>query len=68
MVVHFVTETHIRALTELGSTGRAQTWSVGIFFQARKNGMIYFLMALSVRVVYLVTETQKWALTELGFT
>ena len=36
-----------RALTELGSTWRAQTWSVGIFFQARKNGMVYFAVVTS---------------------
>ena len=55
-----------RALTELGFTWRAQTWSVGIFFQARKNGMVYFLIVPSVRVGHLVTKTQKCALTELG--
>ena len=56
------------ALTELGSTYRAQTWSVGIFFDARKNGMIYFAVVASIGVVHLVTETRKWAPTELGST
>ena len=30
--------------------------------------MVYFLIALSFKVVHLVTETHKWALTELGST
>ena len=60
--------TQKQAQTELGSTQRAQTWSVGIFFQARINGMVYFLIAPSVRVVNFVTESQKWALMELRST
>ena len=42
--------------------------SVGIFFEARKNVMVYFFMAPSVGVLCLVTETQKRAPTELGTT
>ena len=40
----------------------------GHIFAACKNGMVYFFMAPSVRVLCLVTETQKRALTELGST
>ena len=66
-VVHLVTETQNWALTELGSTKRIQTWSVGIFFQALENGMVYFPIAPSARVFHLVNKMQKWALTELGY-
>ena len=52
--------TQKQAQTELGSTQRAQTWSVGIFFAARKISMVYFFMAPSVQVLCLVTETQVW--------
>ena len=42
-VVHLVTKTQKWALMELGSSLKAQTWSVGISFQAQKNGIVNFL-------------------------
>ena len=67
-VVYLVTETGNWTLTDLQSTYRAQTWSLGIFFDARKIGGVYFAVAPSKGVAHLVTETIKWALTELGST
>ena len=51
--------------TELGSTWKAQTWSVGKFFHTRKIGMVYFAVVPSKSVIHFVTKTRKWAPTEL---
>ena len=67
-VLCFVTEMQKRAPTELGSTERAQTLSLGIFFAACKIGMVYSFVVPYVGVLCLVTETQKWAPPELGST
>ena len=36
------------------------------FFERAQRGVVYFLMAPSIGVVYLVAETQKLVPTELG--